>query len=137
MSKRLENEVDAVLPYCDFTTYFPKLVFHNPNTEFELRVTDIYAFDIQQNFIDSYMSEYKLEISVNIAEYNQLLENIQDLECTLVLYPYSSVYQRIVTSIEPIIFKTRAIFNKVDLSTIVGIKNLGEQNDEVYFTGNS
>ena len=130
MSKRLENEVDAVLPYCDFTTYFPKLVFHNPNTEFELRVTDIYAFDIQQNFIDSYMSEYKLEISVNIAEYNQLLENIQDLECTLVLYPYSSVYQRILTNIEPIIFKTRAIFNKVDLSTIVGIKNLGEQNDE-------
>ena len=127
MSKRLEDEVDAVLPYSTFTIYEPRLTFYNPNTEFKLAVSNIYYFDIEQNFVESYMSKYKLEIAINIGQYNQLLENIQDLECTLILYPYSLVYKSILTEIDPIILNMKAMFDKVDLSTITTAKTIGEQ----------
>lgn len=126
MSKRLEAEVSQVLPYAENTIYSPKLFFHNPNTEFALQITNIYSLDIEQHFLESYMGKYKLEVGVNINQYNQLLENIQDLECTLVLYPYSLLFQSVVTEDEPLIFNMRAIFDKVDLSTVVSAKTIGD-----------
>ena len=52
ISKRLEAEINKVLEYGEFTVYKPKLVFHNPNTEYKETVDWINAFDIEQDFLD-------------------------------------------------------------------------------------
>src|SRR5574344_2388385 len=88
ISKRLESEIDKVLEYREFTTYKPKLVLHNPNTEYKEIITLIDKFDIEQDFLESYMTRYTLNIQITYSQYLQLQKNSQDLECTLILYQY-------------------------------------------------
>lgn len=130
ISKRLEAEINKVLEYGEFTVYKPKLVFHNPNTEYKETVDWINAFDIEQDFLDSYMTKYTLNIQVTYSQYLQLQKNAQDLECTIILYPYDTLTSTEVVKLPPTIIKTKVIMNKIDLSKAFNNKTLGTEHKE-------
>lgn len=130
ISKRLEAEINKVLEYGEFTVYKPKLVFHNPNTEYKETVDWINAFDIEQDFLDSYMTKYTLNIQVTYSQYLQLQKNAQDLECTIILYPYDTLTSTEVVKLPPTIIKTKVIMNKIDLSKEFNNKTLGTEHKE-------
>lgn len=130
ISKRLEAEIDKVLEYREFTVYKPKLVFHNPNTEYKETVDWINAFTIEQDFLDSYMTKYTLNIQVTYSQYLQLQKNAQDLECTIILYPYDTLTSSTVVELPPTIIKTKVIMDKIDLSKAVNNKTLGTEHKE-------
>lgn len=130
ISKRLEAEINKVLEYREFTVYKPKLVFHNPNTEYKETIYWINAFDIEQDFLDSYMTKYTLNIQITYSQYLQLQKNAQDLECTILLYPYDTLTSTTLLELSPIIIKTKVIMNTVDLSKAVNNKTLGTEYKE-------
>ena len=125
-SKRLENEILKVLYLREFTTYRPKLVFHNPNTGYKQTITLLNTFDIEQDFMESYMTKYVVNITVTYGQYLLFQGNLQGLECTIILYPYSVRTSRDILEVNPIIIKTKAMMDRVDLSKLVGNKVLGD-----------
>lgn len=131
LSKRLENEILKVLILREFTTYRPKLVFHNPDTGYKQTVTLLNAFDIEQDFMESYMTKYVINVSITYGQYLLFQRNLQGLECTIILYPYSIKMGRDIFEVEPIIIKTKAMMDRVDLSKLVNNKTLGDDNPMV------
>lgn len=127
ISKRLESEIDKVLEYREFTVYKPKLVLHNPNTEYKEVITLIDKFDIEQDFLESYMTKYTLNVQITYSQYLQLQKNAQDLECTMILYPYDTLTSSDVLELPPLIINTKVIMNKVDLSKALNNKTLGTE----------
>ena len=127
ISKRLETEIGKVLERREYTVYKPKLVFHNPNTGFKVTIYLIYGFDIEQDFMQAYMTKYAVDIQVTYGEYLALQQNLQDLECTVILYPYDTLTATELIELEPVIIKTRVIMNRIDLSKMLNNKTLGDE----------
>ena len=127
ISKRLEAEIDKVVNRREYTVYKPKLVFHNPNTGYKETITLIHGLDIEQDFLQDYMTKYAVDIQVTYGEYLALQNNMQDLECTLILYPYDVMLSTELTELEPIIIKTKATLDRIDLSKVVNNKTLGDE----------
>ena len=128
ISKRLESEILNVLKLREFTTYRPKLIFHNPNTGYKQTITLLNVFDIEQDFMESYMTKYVVNITVTYGQYLLFQRNLQGLECTVILYPYSIKHDRDIFEMDPIIIKTKAMMDKVDLSKAVNNSTLGDDN---------
>ena len=127
VSKRLESEISRVLTDSEYTAYMPKLVFHNPNTGYKQTITRINAFDIDQDFLETYMTKYALNITVTYPQYLMLQKNLQGLECTVILYQYSAKLAENVLTLPPIILKTKAMMDRIDLSKQVNTKSLGSE----------
>ena len=66
--------------------YRPECVFLKPDAELEIKAP-VTSIIIVQDFVDTYQDTVQIEVRLNIDEYRAIQANIQDLECTLTLYP--------------------------------------------------
>ena len=121
ISKRLEALALKVIENDTATTFKPTVILHNPETGFKCIPKLVDSIDIVQNFSDSYLDAIQVVVPLEYPEYLAMMENVQDLECTITLYAANPTTGREYTDIEPIIIKARAILeNQEDISKTVG-----------------
>lgn len=93
------------------TLYRSELTLINPNTEFKLQVP-LQSFTIHQNFVEHYQDVVQAEVMITPQEYRSILENMQDLTCSLLLYPIDRTTTEDLFEIPPLTFDYTVFIDK-------------------------
>lgn len=118
----------------------PQITLFNPDTEFTFTPRYLKAFNINQLFDDlemansNTMDQCSCTLDLTVEEYREIMENLQGLECTITLVPYSLTYMEEELDSDPIIFDAKVITNGDDISKSASPQSFenmeAEANDE-------
>lgn len=130
-SQRLQDKISEGLDGDISCVFSPVCILHNPNTEFKYECRYIKNVGIFQDFITSYMDIIQIGTNVTPGEYAEILANLQDMECTLILYPYDDKNLRMIYTQDPIILQWRVLVDEqVDLEKKFNINMFGDSKNE-------
>lgn len=118
VSKILQKEISVALSGSGSTAYLPKLTLHNPNTEYTETFNMLESLSFVQNFSEAYMDEITAVVRVRPAQIRTIIDNMQDLECTIILTPMNVTLNTPDYSQQPIIIKTNLLSENVDMDQI-------------------
>ena len=112
LSQRLKAKISAALNGADSCIYFPRCTLHNPNTGYEFRCRNVKDIVLWQDFETSYMDTMSVTTDITPAEYQELLRNVQDLECTLTLTPQDPFHDRDLLEQDPIVVEMKVFLEE-------------------------
>lgn len=112
-SKQLEARIGKVQNSKYTGTFKPEAVIHNPDTGYKFNVRAVRSLVIVQNFLTEYMDRISMVIDVRPDEYTKLRTNLNNLRCTLFLYPVDDA-QNILYDCEPAIYNTRVLIPQLE-----------------------
>lgn len=131
ISTRLQAELTKVFDAPVAGVYIPRCVIHNPNTGFKFSPRYVTAIDIDQNFVASYMDATQITIQLTPGEYQDIIDNSLDLECTITLTPVDVESGREILTIKPIKLTGAVVLkNQEDISKLINASNIPTE-DEV------
>jgi hypothetical protein len=117
-SPRLNAEINKVGISTLAGVYVARMVLHNPDTEYNMKVSLINSLEILQDYYNSYMDKIIVNIDVTSAELIAIQNNIQGLECVITLTAFDMEQSVELVKLPPIIIKTKAIVDPVDISKL-------------------
>lgn len=134
-SLRLQKKIEQALTGKDSCVFSPECILHNPNTEFKFTCRYLKGMAISQDFLGSYMTTIQITTDVMPKEQIEIIKNLQDMECTLILYPYNDKTLTMIYDQDPLIFHMRVMVdNQADLEKKYNINLLGNSEDDTYLT---
>ena len=137
ISTRLQSEISVVLAGTEVGIFIPKCILHNPNTGFKLIPRYTKAIDITQDFAESYMDATQVVIQITPKEYMDILDNVQDLECTIILSAVNPNTNKEILSQTPIFIKGSVIAKNQDNLSKMFSGQTVPVNDETRDNGNT
>ena len=130
-SQRLQDKIREGLHGDKSCVFSPVCVLHNPNTEYKYECRYIKNIGIFQDFITSYMDIVQITTDVTPGEHAELMQNLKDMECTLILYPFDDKTLTMIYDQEPEIYKMRVIVDEqIDLEKKFNINMFGDSTVE-------
>ena len=108
-SKRLQEKIKEAVSGKDSCVFSTECILHNPNTGFKYTARYVKGVNIVQEFIKSYMDQMQVEIEVTPREYEEITQNLQDMELTLTLTPMDVRYLHELYDQDPLIFKLKVV----------------------------
>lgn len=125
ISTRLQAELSKVFDAPVAGAYVPRCVIHNPNTGFKFSPRYVTALDIEQNFVSSYMDATQVVIRITPGEYQDIIDNSLDLECTITLTPVDVESGKEILTIRPIKITGAVVLkNQEDISKLINANNI-------------
>lgn len=112
-SRQLEARIRKIQSSKYTGTFKPEAVIHNPDTGYRFNVRAVKSLTITQNFLTEYMDRISMIIEVRPKEYEHLRTNLNNLRCTLIIYPVND-QQNILYDFDPIIYKTRVLIPELE-----------------------
>lgn len=86
LDERLKDDLYTAIDGSKSILYRSEFVFLKPDADIELPAL-VESLIITQDFIGTYQDTIQITLRLPVAEYRKILENLQDMECTLTLYP--------------------------------------------------
>lgn len=87
ISNVLSQEIGIAISAGTNCVYKPMLALHNPNTEYAEVFDMMESLNIEQDFTRSYMDKISAVIRIRVDQLRDIIANLQDLECTIMLTP--------------------------------------------------
>ena len=115
ISNVLSQEIGIAISAGTNCVYKPMLALHNPNTEYAEVFDMMESLNIEQDFTRSYMDKISAVIRIRVDQLRDIIANLQDLECTIMLTPMIMRLNIPDYSQEPIIIKANVISDNTDI----------------------
>jgi len=112
LSERLTKQANTVFALNPVCAFLPKIILHNPETGYKFSPLWVSSLDIHQDFLASYMDAIQITFPLKYTDYEALLMNMQDLECTITLYSVDNEKGKELYNFPPIIIKAKAIMDE-------------------------
>lgn len=131
ISKRLEKLIQTVTDGATTSCVFsPMCTFRNPNNGFKYTIRYLESLDIVQDFLGSYSDNIQISFKITPTEYRELIDNMQDLECTVKLQPADPSAGKELTDQEPFVFESMIVIMKdqADMSKVSSATSLSDDN---------
>lgn len=130
-SKRLEKLLLSVVNNNSTSCVFsPSCIFRNPNTEFKFTTRYLESMDIVQDFVGNYSDNIQISFKVSMTEYQSLLDNMQDLECTIKLQPVDPVTTEELIEQDPFILESMVVImaDQTNMNKVASAGTLSDDN---------
>lgn len=110
-SKRYENVINRCLSdsHAASCVYVPTVILHHPDDGYRLSPRIVKRFYIDQEFTTRYTDSIVISVEITLDEFKELTKHLKNLKCTIKLEAYSSVLQRKLFNVEPIIFDSLTV----------------------------
>ena len=131
-SKRLEKLLLSVVKNNSTSCVFsPSCIFRNPNTEFKFTTRYLESMDIVQDFVGNYSDNIQISFKVSMTEYQSLLDNMQDLECTIKLQPVDPVTTEELIEQDPFILESMVVImaDQTNMNKVASAGVISDDND--------
>ena len=126
-SQRLVEKMSQALKNEDSCIYTTELVFHNPNSGFKFKARYISQMSVIQDFVSSYTDTIQVQTELTPEEFTSLLSNMQDLECSITLFPTDDKVPEIKMEQDPIFIDGKVFLdNQEDLEKKFPEKKFGD-----------
>lgn len=116
ISKSLRDEIAHAVKGSDPTVYQTECTFVNGDTGFEFTCRSVTGISICQDFESTYTDNITVTTKITIQEYRQILANMQDLMCSLILTPLKPSDLSVSLDATPIMIEMKVLMEEqVDL----------------------
>lgn len=135
-SERLKNKISEALSGTESCVFAPLCIFSNPDTGYKYTCRFITDLIFVQDFLGAYMDNIQVTFNVTPDELREMLSNMQNLECTLILRPVNDSSFQLIPEQESIIYETKVfIDDQVDLAKKFNINafGVGDNNEKQIF----
>lgn len=129
VSDMLNQEIGVAVSANNSCIYLPQITLHNPNTEYEETFNMLESLNFVQDFTDSYMDKISAVIRIRVPQLRSIIENLQDLECTIILTPYHLLLNVPDYSQDPIIIKANVISDNADIDQMYNKSQFNSDED--------
>lgn len=132
ISDRLKNKISTAFNGTEVCVFTPSCVLHNPNTGYKHTFNYVRDIVFVQDFIVTYMDTIQIVLDFKISEYKEMVQNSQDLECSLILKPKVSRGDNTGENVnqDPIILEMMAYLdNGVDVDKQINPNAVGKTDD--------
>ncbi len=126
-SEQLKKMVSDILTDYISGVFDVTMIINNPDTGYRYEPFAVVDMSIKQDFVSAYTDEINATIQIRPRELLELLQNLQNLEATVILRRVDTYMQKILQEEEPIIFNCRVVTDtsedpekKYQLSTLIG-----------------
>lgn len=125
VSELLEEKIAQALSGTDSCVFIPQCVLHNGDTDFEYECINVRAINIKQDFENEFMDTVSVTVDITPEAYMELLKNIQNLDCSLILTPYNPTTQEYNYDQDPVVINMKVFTeHQTDLEKMMGIHQL-------------
>lgn len=104
LDNRLKESLGSILSQDPHSVYRHECYFLNPNKDLKI-TAKLYSISIIQDFVNTYLDTIQIEVELVPADYRVLMQNTQDLECCIILYPTDTDSGTDLYDLEPVIIQ--------------------------------
>lgn len=109
VSEALNEKIYEALSGEDSAVFRVECKITNPNSGLNITPRLVTGFAIHQDFITKYTDDVRIMVELSIPDFMSLLNNVKDLECTLILQAVNVFFLCDDYDQEPLVFNMRAI----------------------------
>lgn len=111
ISSILKATIDEKLTDAKSSVWRPACTFINSEKELTITPTRIFGMTIEQSFMTNYMDVVSISVELTANDFISLLENYQDLKCSIIIHRYSPYLYGVMTNEPPDIFEYKVIIS--------------------------
>lgn len=127
-SKQLQKKIDIAMDGTQSSVYEPICTFVNGNTEYKKKWKTIEKISILQDFTGSFSDVIQCTLYIQPDELRELLPNMQDLQCFILLKPLKTKSFMYAQNTDPIIITGKVLLDfKDDMDKMFTAQSFGQR----------
>lgn len=128
VSELLQDKIDQAMAGNDSCVYRPECTLHNPDTGFSFTTRNVRSITILQDFVTNYMDNITVSTDITPTEYQDIMSNIQNLECCIILTPQNVYFNSDIIDQDPIIIEMMVFLpNQEDIEKTYNINTFAQK----------